>query len=285
MCTTVHARAFGDERHGVDADVQRGVADHCPVYKVERHGTLCAVKVVPFASHADATCARDRLAWANSVCSGLIVPIKSMKVHAYRHDGIVTFMLETVAQWSPLTTKTTWTWIAEQAFLLTRVCVLCGRYYNDITTRNLGTLGFFDIDDAFGPFGSDDGCYASHSTLILLWWQAYESAGLVRAGDPATMSLVEKGCILGNIAPSALTQLLILAEFYRTLGRQLGTASDEHANAVAMVRCIRGCIGAEPATGYDADTLVQFAAMMFAAVKRSCTGVCMFTDAVREELM
>lgn len=278
------ARAFGDERYGTNADVQRDVADHCPVYKVHRHGVLCAIKIVPFASQADATCVRDRLAWANAVCSGLVVPIKAMQVHPLNLDDNPTFMLEVVTQWSPLTTRTTWAWIAEQAYSLTRVCLLCGRYYNDITIRNLGTLGFFDIDDAFGPFGSDDGCYASHSTLILLWWQKHDPDQMVREGDPALMSLDEKGCILGNIAPSVLTQLLILAEFYRTLGRHLSSASDEHANAVVLLRCIRGCIGPEPDTGYDVDTIVRLALAMFKAAKRSCTGVCMFTDALQCEI-
>lgn len=281
---TAHARAFGDERYGANTDVQRDVADHCPVYKVHRHGVLCAIKIVPFANRADAICVRDRLAWANAVCSGLVVPIKAMKVHLHCLEGTPTFMLEVVTQWSPLTTETTWTWIAEQAYSLTRVCLLCGRYYNDLTIRNLGMLGFFDIDDAFGPFGSADGCYASHSTLILLWWQAYDPTRMVREGDPALLSLDEKGCILGNIAPSGLTQLLILAEFYRTLGRRLASASDEHADAVVLLRRIRGCIGPEPDAGYDVDTIVRLALTMFKAAKRSCTGVCTFTDALQHEM-
>lgn len=270
------SRAYGDLRYLAADDAQRDDDLHYPVYKTNVHGTLCAVKIVAYDTEAEANNVKCRLEWANVHFSGIIVPIKTALVHRYlSNNGVALFMLEVIMQWSSPDPSATLSWYGKMFFRITIRCLQTQRYYNDVKVTNVGALGWFDVDDAFGTYGNGEGCYASHSTLILLWMQRYGSPVPIPPEHPLQMSLDTKGAILGHVSPSALTQILIMAECYRTLRRV--SFEDEEGDATSLVGLIRQVVG----IGGDGETLMQLANLMWTAAQTALVSDILFTTALR----
>ena len=258
------ALVYGNTRYPCNANVQSDCDAHFPVYKVNIAGTLSAVKCIAFPSADDADRCCENIVDANYQCSGVVVPVKSLEKSSVNFRGQTVVVVELVTMWSSLSDTVTIERVLEMAFKLTFMCIYHNRYFNDMCRRNMGHHGFFDIDEEWGECGDGNGCYASHSLLLLMWMQEYEPEMNIPTGNPMTLSLVEKGKILACVNTSRFTQTLIFAEMCRDTLRGNWSADADYADAKSVVATMHAM------TATAAPTTMQTYVRMVGLVYEAC---------------